>query len=143
MGERNVHAAEVLIAAAAAVSRELAHDVAIVCVDRGGHVLASRRTDNTGYPAMEAARRKAATSAVMGVPTAMVAGLVSQDPLAAAALSASPDMLAVPGGAPLVVDAVTVGGIGIAGAHYSEDETILQAALARVSEQTRDAGESI
>lgn len=142
MGERNVLAAEALIAVASAIARELAHDVAIVCVDRGGHVLASRRTDNTGYPAMEAARRKAATSAVMGVPTAMVAGLTGQDPLAALALSASPDMLAVPGGAPLVVDAVTVGGIGIAGAHYSEDEAILQATLARVSEQTRHAGEA-
>jgi len=121
-----------LAEAVIARARELGHHVSAVCTDRSGAIIAAQRMDLAAGQLIETARRKAVTSAAMGAPTSLVAGMVSQDSLAQQALAATPDMLPVPGGAPLVVDAIVVGGIGVAGGHYSEDDQILQYALAQV-----------
>jgi glc operon protein GlcG len=110
-------------------ARDLGLDVAVVVVDKGGHIVAAQRRDLCGYPPVETARRKASTAAVLGAPTALLATFVWQDPIAARALEASPDMLAVPGGAPLVLDGLVMGGIGVAGARYDEDQLIVERAL--------------
>ena len=111
------------------VSREFGSDSAAVAVDRGGRVIVAKRQDLAGYPTIEAARKKASTSAALGIPTHMAAGFVGGDPIADKALHAHPDMLAAPGGAPLFLDGVVIGGIGVSGGHYSEDLEILERAL--------------
>jgi glc operon protein GlcG len=109
--------------------RTLGLDCCAVAVDAGGQIIAAARADLCAWPAVEAARRKAATSAALRLTTAMVSGAIDADPAAARALAGSPDMLAVPGGAPLFLDNRCVGGIGIAGNHWSEDLLILERTL--------------
>jgi glc operon protein GlcG len=104
-------------------------DVAIVATDLSGRVILAYRTDQCSYTALEPARRKAVTSASMAAPTSFVASVAATDPVAAQALAASPDMLAVPGGYPIVLDHVLVGGIGVAGGHYGQDHMILAKAF--------------
>ncbi|MCG8442304.1 MAG: heme-binding protein [Caulobacterales bacterium] len=118
-----------IVAACIDASRSFGADSAVVAVDKGGHVIAAQRQDLASFAAFEAARKKATTAAALGIPTAMAAGFVAEDPIAARALHASPDMLAAPGGAPLIVENKVVGGVGVSGGHYSEDEQILERAL--------------
>jgi uncharacterized protein GlcG (DUF336 family) len=104
-------------------------DVAIVAVDRGGREVLVYRTDLCSYNAIEPARRKAVTSAAMGMPTSVITGMTMPDPVGQRALAASPDMLAVPGGFPIMQDNVVIGGIGLSGGHYTDDHMILAKVL--------------
>ena len=107
-------------------------DICVVAVDTGGHPVASLRTDLCPYAPLEAARRKAITAMSMKAPSAMMADLLTHDPLAATATAASPDLLAVPGGFPFFLDGICVGGFGVAGGHYRDDNWLGEAALAAV-----------
>jgi glc operon protein GlcG len=104
-------------------------DVAVVAVDRGGREVLVYRTDLCSYNAVEPARRKAVTAAAMGMPTSVITGMMMPDPVGQRALAASPDMLAVPGGFPIIQDDVVVGGIGVSGGHYTDDHMILAKVL--------------
>jgi len=104
--------------------------VAVVAVDTGGHLLVVMRADRAPFSAVEAARRKAVASASLQMPPAAIAEMFSADPLVVTALSATGDMLIVPGGFPVVLDHNCVGGLGIAGGHYTEDDAIGRQAIA-------------
>lgn len=122
--------------AAAAVARTVAEArtqglaVAVAVTDLGGHVVAAGRMDGVGFVSAAAARRKAVTAASFGAPTAGVAAMVADDPALAAALRAAPELELLPGGFPLQVDGTTVGGIGIAGGHHSQDQALGEKVLA-------------
>lgn len=103
--------------------------ITVVVVDSGGHVVASARGDGVGYVATDFARRKAITSATFAAPTQEIAESFGQDSMLAAAFTGSPDILLLPGGFPVLVDGACVGGIGIAGSHYSQDHAVGQAVL--------------
>lgn len=110
--------------------------VAVVVVDLGGRVVASARMDGVGFVNLEVAQRKATAAASFGAPTHVVAELAA-DPLLASALAAVDDVLVLPGGFPLTAagglpadGAAAVGGVGIAGGHYSQDRAVGEAALA-------------
>lgn len=108
-------------------------NVTALAVDKGGHLIALQRTDRAGFPSAEAARRKAVASATMAMPTAAMAHMFANDPIVITAVHASGDMLVVPGGFPMIVDQVCVGGFGIAGGHYSEDIMLGDQALQAMS----------
>jgi uncharacterized protein GlcG (DUF336 family) len=91
------------------------------------------RADRAAFSAVEAARRKAVAAASLQMPTAAITEMFSADPLVVTALSASGDMLIVPGGFPVVVDHNCIGGFGIAGGHYTEDDAIGRQAIAAVA----------
>ena len=110
-------------------------NVSVVAVDTGGHLIALYRTDRTIFSASEAARRKAVAAAALHMPTATQAHMFQNDPLVVTALTASGDMLIVPGGFPMIVDGNCVGGFGIAGGHYSEDQMLGEHALATLAGQ--------
>jgi glc operon protein GlcG len=106
-------------------------DFAIVAVDRGGREVLTYRSDLCSYNAIEPARKKAITSAAMGMPTSSIAAVTMGDPIAQRALGASPDMLAVPGGFPIIQDNIVIGGIGMAGGHYTDDQQVLAKVLVK------------
>lgn len=112
-------------------AERLGLDVAIVAVDRGGREILTYRSDLTSYNALEPARKKATTSAAMGMPTSTVTSMTMADPIAQRALGASPDMLPVPGGFPIIIDNRVVGGIGVAGGHYTDDQQLLSKVLVK------------
>jgi glc operon protein GlcG len=121
---------QVLTTLRAAVDTATAENarIAAVVVDTGGRVVGSIRMDGVGFVQHDAAMRKAVTSAAFGAPTAMMAEMMGGDPKLAPVLS-DPSLLVLAGGAPLRDGPTLVGGLGIAGGHYAQDQTLLEKIL--------------
>lgn len=98
--------------------------LSIVATDLGGHPIVVFRGDNTSFASLEAARRKAVAAFTMQMSTAALAEMIEKDPLVQRAVHASGDMLVVPGGFPIVFGQGYIGGLGIAGGHYTEDHIV-------------------
>jgi len=98
--------------------------VSIVATDLGGHPIVVLRGDNTSFASLEAARRKAVAAFTMQMSTSALAEMIAQDPLVQRAVHASGEMLVVPGGFPIVFGQGCIGGLGIAGGHYTEDHIV-------------------
>lgn len=113
----------------------LAHEqhlrVAFAIVDRGGHMVAAARMDGVGYLNLEVARRKAIAAMNFGAPTHDVLEAVGQDAIVMAGFQAmSHDIIVLPGGFPITQLVSIVGGLGIAGGHYSQDRMLGEQLLA-------------
>lgn len=111
-------------ARAAAQARGLAMTIAIV--DDGGYPLRLERMDGAGVLTPKVALAKARTAALLRAPSAVLAERVAAEP----ALLALTDYLPMPGGVPLKVDGVCVGGIGISGGAAADDEAVAAAGAA-------------
>jgi uncharacterized protein GlcG (DUF336 family) len=103
-------------------------DFAMVVVDSGGRNILTYRSDLCSWTAIEPARRKAIASATMRMATSTMSAITMLDQIAQKALSVT-EMLAVPGGFPLLMDGNCVGGLGVSGGHYGDDQFILSKAL--------------
>lgn len=104
--------------------------LAVVVVDAGGGIVASARMDGAGPSLIELARRKAATAVQFRAPLSAVVESVRQDTVILQALNSSPDLVLLPGAAPLSVEGEIVGALGVSGGHYSEDQAIVDAIVA-------------
>ena len=111
------------------IAQSMDLNVSIVAADLGGHPIVVLRGDRTTFASLEAARRKAVAAGTMQMSTAALAEMFSKDPLVQTAVHASGDMLVVPGGFPIVFGPGCIGGLGIAGGHYSEDHIVGQKAF--------------
>jgi uncharacterized protein GlcG (DUF336 family) len=138
MNRLNAHMLELCVAGFKDAERHNAH-VSLVAVDLGGHPIVVLRADRASFPTIEAARRKAVASASLGMPTAGLAEMFAADPMVLTALGASGDMLIVPGGFPVIFDGRCVGGFGIAGGHYTEDDAIGKRAVAALGKAATGA----
>ena len=107
-------------------AREMDLSVAVVAVDGSGHVVASARMDGVPRVVFDLARRKAATSASFGAPLADLVQNMRQDPVLHEAIATSPDLILLPGAAPLQGG----GAIGVGGGHYTQDQEIADRAVA-------------
>lgn len=124
-------AARAGIDAALARAGEMALAVTVVVVDDGGTPRALIRMDGAPLVSVETARLKAYSAAAIGAPTDDFYAAVSGDPAAVASFGSRPGLTLIAGGLPLVIDAVVVGGIGVAGAMTgAEDRAIAEAAAA-------------
>lgn len=112
-------------------------NVTILAADLGGHIIVALRGDRTSFATMEAARRKAVAASALGMSTRALADLFAQDPLVQRAVHASDDMLVVPGGFPIIFGEGCVGGLGIAGGHYTEDNIVGERAFAALLESRK------
>jgi glc operon protein GlcG len=107
--------------------------IAVVVVDRGGHVIASARMDEVAYINTEVARRKANAAQLLSAPTHAVLEGVGDDGNILRAFDAmASDMIVLPGGVPITEVVSVVGGLGIAGAHYNMDKEIAQSTIAEL-----------
>lgn len=109
--------------------------VCVVVVNRSGVTKVLLCDDGVGPIAVETARRKAYTAAVVGMPTAAFATFAA-DPV----MRFSPphlvdsQLLAVPGGQPVVVDdGEVIGGIGVGGADGDTDDRLASEALKSIA----------
>ena len=101
--------------------------LAVVVVDRGGSTRVLLADDGAGPMAVETARRKAYTAAVNGFPTTTFAKLITSPAMAAGTPPhlIDPNLLAAPGGVPIVVDEwEVIGGIGVGGADGDTDDRL-------------------
>ncbi len=113
------------------------YNVTAAVVDRAGVVRAVLRADNAGPHTVDAARRKAFTSASTRLPTSTVAENVQKNP-AAAQLVAIDGFLVLAGGVPVKAGSETIGAIGVGGAPGGNlDEACANAALAKVLDQLK------
>jgi uncharacterized protein GlcG (DUF336 family) len=128
--------AKSMLAAAIAKAEEFGIAVTVAIVDAGGHMLVLERMDGGRFHTVHSSTTKAVTSASNRRPTT-TKGAQGQDldTLHAIGLSlaAGPARwTAMEGGFPIIVDGQCLGGIGVSGGDWRQDEDIAKAAILTV-----------
>jgi uncharacterized protein GlcG (DUF336 family) len=127
-------AAHELIAAAEAEAEALGKPFVIAVVDDNGVLKAFSRMDGAPLLSVQVAQDKAYTAVGFGLPTHGWHDFIKDDPpLAAGAPSGIDRLVVFGGGYPITIGDEVVGGIGVSGGHYSEDQQIAEAALGIVA----------
>ncbi len=121
-------AAAALIAASLAATAEIGFEASIAVTDNGGYLRAFERSDKALFLTAEVAINKAYTSVSYGVPTHVWAAVIA-DPNVAQ-LAHVPRLLAAGGGYPIFENGLLVGGLGISGGSYQQDQDAAVKALA-------------
>ncbi|MET8627637.1 heme-binding protein [Kitasatospora sp. NPDC004669] len=120
-------AANALVDAVHTVAARLGFPAAVAVTDQGGHLKAFDRADDAPFLTAEVAVDKAWTAAAFHTPTHTWNGYLA-DPQVAP-LAGHPRLMAVGGGYPILVDGRCVGGLGISGGSYEQDQQAAEEAL--------------
>jgi uncharacterized protein GlcG (DUF336 family) len=126
----NLQQAMALVNRAVEAGQTQGVNVAAVVVDLGGHAVAISRMDGTSYIMTDVAQRKAIMAAAFATPTHHVQTMIGKDPVAGPILAADQRISMLPGGMPILQDGKCVGGIGVSGGHYLQDQAIAEYAVA-------------
>ncbi|MCU1480517.1 MAG: hypothetical protein JWQ19_1303 [Subtercola sp.] len=119
-----------LASARAAVAHNLRMSIAVV--DESGLLKGFMRMDGASFTSGSVAQDKAFTGA-SGRATGLWHDALEADAvLSAGARQAIPRMVTLPGGFPIEVDGIVVGGLGVSGGHYRDDVAVALEALAEV-----------
>ena len=135
---RNLH--DLLMAAPAGLRATMGLDpglrtgVKVAVVDATGNLRAFERTDDAPFLTVDVAIDKAWSSASFGFPTHVWNDYVTNDPKVAP-LAYRPRMVAVGGGYPILEDGKLIGGIGISGGNYQQDQDACVEALMKIGFQ--------
>lgn len=103
--------------------------VSITVVDRSGQTLAVLRDHRAGVHTIRASYKKAYTANSQRRETAEIAKGIKDGTIPEDVRYLDENMLMLDGGVPIYLDGVVVGGIGVGGAHGSEDVRIAKAGL--------------
>ena len=125
-----LEAAHQAIAAAAAKAAEIGVPMSIAVVDPDGTLKAFSRMDGAALLAVRVAQQKAWTAISFGVPTLGLWEFIKEDPPLLHSLPHQEDMILFGGGSPINVDGKMIGGIGVSGGHYTQDQECADAGLA-------------
>ena len=122
--------------AAIAKATDFGIGATVAIVDSGGHLQLLERMDGSRFHTVHSATTKAVTAASNRRPTT-TKGAQGQDldtlHAVGLALAAGPARwTAMEGGFPIMVDGACVGGIGVSGGDWRQDEEIAKAAVAAV-----------
>lgn len=120
-------AAARLIAEAISASEQVGFEPVIAIVDAAGTLKAFERSDKSSFLAVNIAIDKAYTAASFGLTTAQWVDLL--DDRGASNLRHVPRVMAAAGGFPIMEDGVIIGGLGISGGSWSQDQEAGEAAL--------------
>lgn len=124
--------AQSLISAAIDSATTEGFRMSFAVVDESGAPKAFVRTDGASFTSGYVAQDKAFTAA-SGRPTGLWHEALANDPvLEAGARNTIPRMTTLPGGFPIEVDGVVVGGFGVSGGHYNDDSAVAISALKAV-----------
>jgi len=125
--------AHALVLATVAHGRTLGLKLSASVVDLGGNLQAFLRGNGALLSSVSISQDKAYTAANFGRPTGDVSEtLVNRSALLRADFGSRPHMALFPGGLPIIVDGVLVGGLGVSGATSQEDAICAAAGLAAV-----------
>lgn len=125
-----LEAAHQAVAAAAAKAAEIGVPMAIAVVDPDGTLKAFSRMDGAALLAVRVAQQKAWTAISFGVPTQGLWEFIKEDPPLLHSLPHQENMILFGGGSPINVDGKMIGGIGVSGGHYTQDQECADAGLA-------------
>jgi uncharacterized protein GlcG (DUF336 family) len=131
MASINLEAAVGLIEASLAAAREIGIEAAVAVTDATGSLRAFERTNGAPFLTVDVAIDKAWTASSFGFPTHVWNDYVTKDPKVAP-LAYRPRMVAVGGGYPIVENGKLIGGIGISGGSYQQDQDACVAALEKL-----------
>lgn len=110
-------------------ARKNNHSVTITIVDRSGEVLAVYRDYKAGIHTLRASYKKAYTANSQKRTTRSIAQGIKEGKIPEDLKSLNENFTFMDGGLPIVIDGIVVGGIGVGGAHGSEDIQIAEAGL--------------
>ena len=128
-------AASAAVEAGLAKAAELGMRISIVVTDANGGMVAVARMDGASANGYKGALGKATAAASLGRSTQdFLENRLMKDEALWRAISANPDSFIVPGGFPLKVDGVTVGGVGVSGGRHEDDSKVALAAVQRFDE---------
>lgn len=103
--------------------------VTITVVDRSGQTLAVQRHHNAGVHSIRASYKKAYTANSQKKETAEIARGIKEGTIPEDVRYLDEHILIMDGDIPIIIDDIVVGGIGVGGAHGSEDVRIAKAGL--------------
>ena len=138
MASINRQAATALIEAALAAARHIGIEAAVAVTDATGNLRAFERTDGAPFLTVDVAIDKAWTASSFGYATHVWNDYITTDPKVAP-LAYRPRMVAVGGGYPIVEDGKLIGGIGISGGNYQQDQDAAVAALRQLGFEVAEA----
>lgn len=125
--------AKAMLAAAIAKAESFGIAVTVAIVDAGGHMLVLERMDGGRFHTVHSSTTKAVTAASNKRPTTTKGAQGQElDTLHAIGLSLAAGAgrwTAMEGGFPILVDGECLGGIGVSGGDWAQDEAIAEAAL--------------
>lgn len=121
-------AAAALIEASLVEAAKIGLDVAVAVTDGAGYLVAVERTDGARFLSAEVATDKAWTAASFGIPTHVWNAYITGDSKVAL-LAHRPRLAAVGGGYPIKDLGKLIGGIGVSGGTYQQDQDIAETAL--------------
>src|SRR5437868_10747848 len=125
-----IEAAERIIKAAEAKSREMGKAMSIAVCDEDGTLKAFRRMDGAALLSVQIAQDKAYTAISFGgMASHEWFDFVKNDPPLLHGIIKTDRLIVFGGGYAIKTDAGIIGGIGVSGAHYSEDMEVAQAGL--------------
>ena len=128
--------AKKMMAAAIGIAEEIGISATVAIVDTGGHLLLMERMDGGRFHTVHSSTTKAITAASNRRPTT-TRGAQGQDldtlHAVGLALAAGPSRwTAMEGGFPIIFEGECVGGIGVSGGDWQQDQDIAQAAVGAV-----------
>jgi glc operon protein GlcG len=118
-----------IIDAAVRKAVEMGKPQCIAVVDEGGHLLAFTRMDGGKRLSIESAIRKASTAASSRAPTGGIQGELEFR----LAHATSGRLVNLKGGLPIIVDGITIGGIGVGSQTGEEDLEVAKAGLGAIA----------
>ncbi len=125
--------AKAMLAAATAKAEVFGIAVTVAIVDAGGHMLVLERMDGGRFHTVYSSTTKAVTASSNKRPTTTKGAQGQElDTLHAIGLSLAAGAgrwTAMEGGFPILVDGECVGGIGVSGGDWQQDEDIVKAAV--------------
>jgi uncharacterized protein GlcG (DUF336 family) len=115
------------------VAEELGKRFTIVVLDEGGNERGLVRMEGAILGSLQVARDKAYTAVAFGRPTAGWFDVLEADaPLGKGARTGIDRLVTFGGGVPVAVDGKLVAGVGVSGAHYTDDEKVAEAVVAEL-----------
>jgi glc operon protein GlcG len=132
--------AKTMLAAAISKAEDYGIAVTVAIVDAGGHMLVLERMDGGRFHTVHSSTTKAVTAASNKRPTTTKGAQGQElDTLHAIGLSlaAGPARwTAMEGGFPIIVEGECLGGLGVSGGDWKQDEDIAKAAISAVGIST-------
>jgi uncharacterized protein GlcG (DUF336 family) len=131
-GTITVAGANALVNAAIAKASEIGVTISVAVVDESGVLKAFSRMDGAGTAGVDIVQNKAYTAAAFRTPTQAFAQRLQDQPTQIASFTTTPRVTLLPGGLPISVGGVLIGGIGVGGGTGDQDVLVAQAALSKV-----------
>jgi uncharacterized protein GlcG (DUF336 family) len=122
--------AKKMIEASEAKARQLGVPMVTAIVDADGTLKALSRQDGAALLSVQIAQDKAYTAIAFGLATHEWYEFIKNDPPLLHGVSNVPRLVIFGGGYPIKNGERIVGGVGVSGGHYSQDQQCAEAALA-------------